>query len=150
MVRLFRLPDGIILPHILPQTGSILGGIVSENKQLTGSVINGIYSPPAYVRTRLRISLNICQSMSVISGYVMSARCLLGRSGNPLWRRKSALNSNALRYVCHYVRLRGRISSLRSAPSRTDTVALRTMASNSSHGESLWRDVTVLLCYCPH
>ena len=42
VVRLSRLADEIIWPHILQQTGSILGDNVSENKQLTGSVINRI------------------------------------------------------------------------------------------------------------
>ena len=38
MVRLSRLADEIIWPNILQQTGSILGDIVSKNKQLTGYV----------------------------------------------------------------------------------------------------------------
>ena len=40
VVRLSCLADEIIW-----QTGSILGGIASKNRKLTGSVTNGIYSP---------------------------------------------------------------------------------------------------------
>ena len=42
-----NLADKIIWPHILLQTGSILGDIVSKNKQFTGSVTNGICSRPS-------------------------------------------------------------------------------------------------------
>ena len=41
-------PDYLVWPHILPQTGSIFGDIVSENKQLAGSVTKGIYISPSY------------------------------------------------------------------------------------------------------
>ena len=35
-------------PHIWPQTDSMLGDIMSEDKQLVGCVTHGIYSPPSY------------------------------------------------------------------------------------------------------
>ena len=45
--------------HILQQIGSILGDIVSENKQLTGSVTNGIYNPLSYIIILVR-RLSVC------------------------------------------------------------------------------------------
>ena len=39
VVRLSRVADEIIWPHILSQTGSILGDIGSENKQLVGDML---------------------------------------------------------------------------------------------------------------
>ena len=42
VVRSSRLSDEIIRPHILPQTGSILGDIMSENKHVMGSVTHDI------------------------------------------------------------------------------------------------------------
>jgi len=44
---LSRLTDKLIWPHIFPQTDSILRDIVSESKQLKGSVTNCIYCPPS-------------------------------------------------------------------------------------------------------
>ena len=59
VLSLSRFADEIMWPHILQQMGSILGDIVSENKQLTGSVTKGIYSRPLYIRSFWVVALQI-------------------------------------------------------------------------------------------